>query len=56
MAGGSAVDGDDVVVLPRARRGDDDAQEDTANSMVAAALKFASGNGDKSWTETRPRR
>ena len=55
MAGGSAVDGDDVVVIPRAWRGDDDAREDTENSMLAEALEFACWNGDNTRTETGPR-
>ena len=54
--GGTALDGDDMVVLPQARRGDVDAEEDTANSMVVSALEFAAGNGGNSRTKTRPRR
>ena len=53
---GTAVDGDDDSVVLRAQRGDDDAEEDTANSMVVSALEFAAGNGGNSRTKTRPRR
>ena len=53
--GGTALDGDDVVVLPQARRGDVDEEEDTANSMVAETLEFACWNGDNMRTETGPR-